>query len=490
MKRIYKSIMILIITLSIILLPSMVNAESGSADNNITLEGVYITSKEGKYKTGDVLEFEVRFSDEIKLPNLALIIKFGENSKPIYPVKAENQGKVLKYSYELEDSKAGKVTFESLNYGGEITTQNLKGENIKIANNVKDFKNNVNIDVNEPVWTDASKFEYTFDETRSMQISGISEIELHSYHVFFSDGKEEVKIEKDKRGKITNSYMNSITAALNIDDLLEKNGDIYISIVEEQQDNSKSEETYISKTILEKKKIEKPAQNVLTQRIYGVIWCLDDTSSERTIFVNEIHNKERKLNVFVGKVTDKSILNSIKNKESDGMSKLLNYAKNNNSESNKYVLTEQDSFGYFNSGKIIGNMTFDMNEYYYMYYVLDDENGKYTKVEDIDLLYAENLVDTPYLVSQRDSRFKWTDLDSNQPDTKPNDENNQQPNNQQQNVQKPSDTNNTEKKDETIAKDEKLPFTGEKVIAVIALMVVTIATLGITYSKINKYRGI
>ena len=102
--------------------------------------------------------------------------------------------------------------------------------------------------------------------------------------------------------------------------ILEKSGDIYISIVEEQQDYSKSEKTYINKIILENKKIERPEQNALTKRIYAIY--LNNTQEDNKIFVTEPHSNERKLNVYVGKVTDVSILSSIKNKESEFVTEL------------------------------------------------------------------------------------------------------------------------------------------------------------------------
>ena len=81
MKKTNKIIMMLIIALMISILPVVSNADTTATKDNatestkdpttetttpLTLEGVYITSKAGEYKIGDVITFEVRFSDKIQ----------------------------------------------------------------------------------------------------------------------------------------------------------------------------------------------------------------------------------------------------------------------------------------------------------------------------------------------------------------------------------------------------------------------------------------
>lgn len=113
-----------------------------------------------------------------------------------------------------------------------------------------------------------------------------------------------------------------------------------------------------------------------------------------------------------------------------------------------------------------------------MYYVLDNENGKYTNVEDIGLFYAGSNDKRSYLSSQDDSRFEWKDFDVN-------DANNNQ-DNTQQDTQKPNDTNNTN--DETVAK-EPIPHTGLGIglILFISILLVIVITF---YKKANYYKGI
>lgn len=482
MKKIYQlTIMFIMAIIMLIAIPRFSFAENTSS---VSIDGVYITSNEGTYKTGDTISFEVRFSEDIEIPLvLRLKIKIGENSRSVDQLDEEGQGKIIKYSYTIKENDSGKITFESLNSGNEISVKNLEGDYIDVENNVEDFQNSINININEPVWTEVRDIDYSFDETTFfMNIPEIQGIENHTYHLFVTFGNEKINIEQDEDGKIINSFYssdNSIQGMFDFESALEKSGDIYVSIVEEQQDYSKSEKTYINKIILENKKIERPEQKGLTKRIYAIFFDLNNEEEENLIFVSEPHNIERKLNVYVGKITDVSILNSIKNKESDGMSKLLNYAKNNSNESNKYTLTKQkDSTGSFLAGELINNATFDIGEYYYMYYVLDNENGKYISVEDIGLFYAVSNDQSTYLSSQDDSRFEWKDFDVN-------DDNNNQ-DNSQQDTQKPNDTNNTN--DETVAK-EPIPHTGLGIglLLFISIVLVLVITM---YKKVNYYKGI
>lgn len=480
MKKIYQlTIMLIMAIIMLISIPRFSYAESTSS---ASIDGVYITSNEGTYKTGDTISFEVRFSEEIQIPYaLRLKIKIGENSKTVDQIDTEGQGKIIKYSYTITEYDSGKITFESLNYGEEISVQNISGDYIKIENNVKDFKNSTSININEPVWTELDDIDYSIDETTYViNVPEIQGIKDHTYHFFATFDDEKISIQQDENGKITNSFNSSddsIYGLFDFESILEKSGDIYISIVEEQQDYSKSEKTYINKIILENKKIERPEQNALTKRIYAIY--LNNTQEDNKIFVTEPHSNERKLNVYVGKVTDVSILSSIKNKESDGMSKLLNYAKNNINESKKYILTEQnDTIGTFYSNELIKNVAYDIGDYYYMYFVLDNENGKYISVEDIGLFYANSHDNEIYLSTQDDSRFEWKDFDVN-------DANNNQ-DNTQQDTQKPNDTNNTN--DETVAK-EPIPHTGLGIglLLFISIVLVLVITM---YKKVNYYKGI
>ena len=236
-KSIMLKIIFIITIVMLTIIPNFVYAENGET-SNVTLDGVYITSNEGTYKTGDTISFEVRFSEDIEIPLiLRLNIKIGENSKNVDQLEGESKGRTIKYSYTIQENDSGKISFGSLNSGNEISVKNSRGENIKIENNVKDFKESINININESDWTEVKDVNYTIDKsTFDINISEIPGIKNHIYHFFFTVGDEKINIEKDENGQITNSYYSSsdsINGLFDFTNILEKNGDIYLSIVEE-----------------------------------------------------------------------------------------------------------------------------------------------------------------------------------------------------------------------------------------------------------------
>ena len=98
----------------------------------------------------------------------------------------------------------------------------------------------------------------------------------------------------------------------------------------------------------------------------------EETSTH--LFEAYSYENARKINVKIGKVTDKSILRAIKNGETDCLQKLLDYAKNADS-----IYTGTVPLGRAES--ITNKLNLVNDEYYYVYMVLDDENGKYFPVE-------------------------------------------------------------------------------------------------------------
>lgn len=113
MKKIYQLMTAIVIALFIVLLPSMVKA--ADEEKTITLEGIYITSPAGEYKTGDTLKFEARFSENLasntNIPTLN--IKIGEKKEYMSKSNSKVENNIIKYEFEITDTNAGKVSFES-----------------------------------------------------------------------------------------------------------------------------------------------------------------------------------------------------------------------------------------------------------------------------------------------------------------------------------------------------------------------------------------
>ncbi len=102
-------------------------------------------------------------------------------------------------------------------------------------------------------------------------------------------------------------------------------------------------------------------------------------------------NCDRKLQVKVGKITDKSILQKIQGDDPSAFSELLNFAKTDsglydqihNITSPTYAINlENDTYG---SPIIDIGALLNYGDYYYLYVRTDDEDGKYISAEAVTL---------------------------------------------------------------------------------------------------------
>ena len=152
------------------------------------------------------------------------------------------------------------------------------------------------------------------------------------------------------------------------------------------------------------KELQRISQSKLGTRLYAAFDIND------TIFVicKEVCSTYRnsKVNYKIGEVTDKNILNSIKNGENNCLEKLLNYAKKSNTIKNGTIdLLKSEQINY--------NSLIKEKKYYFVYLELDDENGKYYPIEDISLYQAykvENIITGKIeysLCNYLSDKFKW-----------------------------------------------------------------------------------
>ena len=189
----------------------------------------------------------------------------------------------------------------------------------------------------------------------------------------------------------------------------------------------------------------------------------------------------KSFNIKIGEITDYDILKSIKNNESDGFEKLLTYAKAENSPLYNKTLTtsgKRDGFSSDDGDELIALSNLEDEKYYYMYAVLDDEDGKFYPVEGVTLAMADTFYDTTgdwFMFFMGEKDFKWPyfeTLDDGEGTEK-----------------EPTQTQiSTPKKDETTA-NGVLPYTGKGL--VIMLLIATLTVLAIVfYRKNQKYRGI
>ena len=231
-----------------------------------------------------------------------------------------------------------------------------------------------------------------------------------------------------------------------------------------------------SKVLVQKEEITRPAQNEITKRISNIYFSESDNKGG-SVYVNEPFSENRILNIKIGRITDKTILNAIKNKEATGMTQLISYAKQ-----------QTDAKGY----KIISNgernnklknidIDFTKGDYYYVYFSMNNENGKYVDVEDI-MLYrvstGSNEENGFFVSSMNDNKFQWSEDDSASPT----------PTVTPAPEEDGKDDSNT-KKDDTTIKTDKLPQTGVGI--GLTLSILLVALFGVVmFKKVRDYKEI
>ena len=102
----------------------------------------------------------------------------------------------------------------------------------------------------------------------------------------------------------------------------------------------------------------------------------------------------RKIHIRIGKISNDTVLKDIYNKKSNAFENLLNYSKTATAFYDKVLNSNTDA--YISAGGIKlseANPMFDISniikdDYYFLYAVVEDENGKYVKTEGVTLARA------------------------------------------------------------------------------------------------------
>ena len=328
----------------------------------------------------------------VSLNKSTLDIKVGETATltaTINPTNATNKN----VTWESDNTQIATV-----DTAGKVTA--IKEGTAKITVKTKDGNHTatciVTVSKNDGiVWTDPSNIKFTVTEDFYLKVTGLKED--GKYYGFISNGKIAPTV--PDTGWIENENLPVTNKpGFPISKYLEKSGDVYVWIYETQIVNNVRQ----NKCIIEAQKIERPALKKIGTRMHCYFF-----NSYTGTFLYEAYNYEnaRKINLKIGKVTDKNILRAIKNGETDCLQKLLDYAKNADS-----IYTGTVSLG--QSEAIANKLNLIDDEYYYVYMVLDDENGKYFPVEDVSLyqalVYEENNGEiNKNLFDYLDKNFKW-----------------------------------------------------------------------------------
>lgn len=327
----------------------------------------------------------------VSLNKSTLDIKVGETAAltaTINPTNATNKNVTW---------KSDNTQIATVDTAGKITA--IKEGTAKITVKTKDGNYTatciVTVSKNDGiVWTDPSNIKFTVTEDFYLKVTGLKED--GKYYGFISNGKIAPTVPdtgwiKNENLPVTNK------PGFSISKYLEKSGDIYVWIYETQIVNNVRQ----NKCIIEAQKIERPALKKIGTRM-KCYFLNEETSTH--LFEAYNYENARKINVKIGKVTDKSILRAIKNGETDCLQKLLDYAKNADS-----IYTGTVPLG--RSESITNKLNLVNDEYYYVYMVLDDENGKYFPVEDVSLYqaltYEKDGKTSKNLFDYLNDNFKW-----------------------------------------------------------------------------------
>ncbi len=327
----------------------------------------------------------------VSLNKSTLDIKVGETATltaTINPTNATNKN----VTWESDNTQIATV-----DTAGKVTA--IKEGTAKITVKTKDGNYTatciVTVSKNDGiVWTDPSNIKFTVTEDFYLKVTGLKED--GKYYGFISNGKIAPTV--PDTGWIENENLPVTNKpGFSISKYLEKSGDIYVWIYETQIVNNVRQ----NKCIIEAQKIERPALKKIGTRM-KCYFLNEETSTH--LFEAYNYENARKINVKIGKVTDKSILRAIKNGETDCLQKLLDYAKNADS-----IYTGTVPLG--RSESITNKLNLVNDEYYYVYMVLDDENGKYFPVEDVSLYqaltYEKDGKTSKNLFDYLNDNFKW-----------------------------------------------------------------------------------
>ena len=456
MKKILKINLVIIIMLCVFLCLSKVKAEEPPTFfTPISIEITNVSSD--SIKTGDTINITLKSQNDTKqqlnqFPTL--IIQFGNGEKiELETTTEELNTATLEYSYKITDNDIGELKILSEKQVISNGTTSMGIDNVPVNRNIIANEDKIQIE-----WTDFSKatfewIDYTEKShaTPSLKINNVEFNDEYSYFVYLSNDKNAITDASSLTGlsyfEDWTSFSNGVVGIRALENVIEKNGDIYIWIAEYQENEGK--------VLLIAKEVERLEQLPLGKRIIGYIQNIDTKDS---IYVNEPFSVDtRSINYKIGEIADREIISKVINNENGALQELLNYAKNKQSLDQGNIKLQE------NEQSIIDGINLKDKAYYFVYYEAEDENGTYYPIEDIALVQAIKYNDGWTLVNYTDDRFSFEQ------------ENNNQNNNQNNN-------------DDTVA-GGKLPQTGETISICIAVTALIILAIAVGY-VIKKNRDI
>ena len=438
-------------------LPVLVGADEVS---DTKVQSVIINDgRNGDLKTGDTIKVEVTYNKPPKIAvgtKTTINIKVGERGMTL---EGTISGTKVTYSAKIGTNLNGEVKIEELD-------NNLVDANDVAVDN-EGFTVKEKVTINKLEWTDISNAKLeVYDSDNSgivsgfLKITGVKSLDKHTYYIIITDTKEEPNIIENGVGKIDNYVStNDLTKGVDVNTYLEEKGDHYVWVIEEQQSHEVLNKSFAHKTLIAGQKLGTLKMPPLSQRL-----PISITNGELSIRNNLPHgnNVERKYIVKIGKVTDEAIINKIKNKDASGYESLLLSAKTAEALYTEEILTKTKELKVGERNKFDEKgFKFEKGTYYFIYTVIDDENGIYVPAEDVGLYMGLS----DYSLENLNDTSEW-----NGNPTDPNPSNNNSGNNNNN-----SSTYNTQSIDRTTAPG-KIPQTGQAFIAIFAAIILGITT--------------
>lgn len=258
-----------------------------------------------------------------------------------------------------------------------------------------------------------------------IEVDGVTPIKGNDYYVYISDNANEPDLSQISEEEKILLYYNEENGKLNsinkeVARKVELNQDLYVAVVE--HDISEATERIVSFGT----KLTRYDEPKYNEAFFSTF--IDHNSVQ--IITTYTHSEEnnRKMQIKIGKITDFSILQKIRNEDESGFSKLMDFAKSNEGIYNETLDADKDDSYAIEYNADLTNKTeneliklsgLEDEAYYYLYVKTLDENGKYISNEAVTLANASSFENGEwYLYFYGASDFNWVDWNvSNGEDT-------------------------------------------------------------------------
>ena len=330
------------------------------------------------------------------------------------------------------------------------------------------------------------KAEYDSSTTYKLTITGLEYEEGYNYYAmicqetdvtgsdFFSLGTKAFSIEYNLD---TNTWEGTTSSAhdglTKLYGAFEKAGQYYVYIARASERGVSSGAGY--EIIDGPTEIETPDLPPLGERISINTYTVSSTNysikvnARNTMFYGRV---QRTINFYVGEVTDTDLLKKLSEEGKGAYDELMTYAKQ------QVPNLKQDSFQDTKTGildyNIVADYPIENGKYYFLYSILDNENGTYNDVEDIAIY---NGVSSSEGVSLAD--FEYTASEENE--TPSNTDNN--------GISGNTNNNGINRNNDNTTATIRLPAAGMSTMIIIILLVTAVCTI-VLFLKNRKYKDI